>query len=209
MAREHNMNPPLRLAVMISGSGRTLVNLHERIAAGTLNATIERVISSRADVLGVQRARERGLAVLVVDRRDHTPQTFQDHLTHAVGEVDLVCMAGFLSLWRIPQEMYGRVINIHPALLPDFGGPGMYGLRVHEAVIAAGRRESGCTVHFCDNEYDHGPIILQSRVPVLPQDTPESLAARVFEQECIAYPEAVQLIADGRVKLEQGKVTFS
>ncbi|MGB2987592.1 MAG: phosphoribosylglycinamide formyltransferase [Phycisphaerae bacterium] len=200
---------PIRLAVLISGGGRTLLNLHERITAGTLAATIEVVISSRAGVKGVERSREVGLPTIVVERKKLSSDAFQQRVTEAVGEVDLVCMGGFLSLWRIPEEYCGRVMNIHPALLPDFGGPGMYGRRVHEVVIAAGKTVSGCTVHFCDNQYDHGPIILQRKVPVLPDDTPDTLAARVFEQECIAYPEAIQLFAERRIKLEGGRVTIT
>lgn len=193
---------PYRLAVLISGSGRTLVNLHDRILDGSLSATIARVVSSRADVRGVAHAKERNLPVEVVERSRvlvsgrQDDEAFQSELTRAVGDVDLVCMAGFLSLWRIPDAYQGRVINIHPALLPDFGGFGMYGSRVHEAVLAAGRTESGCTVHYCDNLYDHGPIILQRKVPVLPGDTPATLAARVFEQECIAYPQAIRSIIE-------------
>ena len=117
-------------------------------------------------------------------------------------------MAGFLSLWRIPEQHRSRVINIHPALLPEFGGWGMYGHRVHEAVLAAGKTESGCTVHFCDNEYDHGPIILQRKVPVMPNDSPADLGARVFEQECIAYPEVIQLFSENRIRLEGDRVTI-
>ncbi len=219
---------PIRLAILLSGSGRTLVNLHNHIEAGALPARIVRVVSSRADVLGVERARKRHLPVEIIEKkrfrnadksaaiaqtkacgatRGVTPSggalddaSFQDALTRAVGDVDLVCMAGFLSLWRIPDAYTGRVINIHPALLPDFGGPGMFGHHVHEAVLASGRTESGCTVHFCDNEYDHGPIILQRKVPVYPTDTPDTLAARVFEQECIGYPEAIRHIATERLR---------
>ena len=121
----------------------------------------------------------------------------------------LVCMGGFLSLWLFPDEFYARVMNIHPALLPDFGGKGMHGHHVHEAVLAAGRVVSGCTVHFCDNKYDHGPIILQRQIPVKPGDTPDTLAARVFEEECVAYPEAVQAFADGRVRLVNHEVIWS
>jgi len=194
----------------ISGGGRTLLNIREQIRLGRLNAKIECVISSRGDVKGVQRSRDAGLKTILIDRKTCLPDAFQDELTRAVtaAQVDLVCMAGFLSLWRIPNDCHGKVINIHPALLPDFGGPGMYGHRVHEAVLASGRAESGCTIHFCDNEYDHGPIILQKKVPVLPSDTPDTLAARVFEQECIAYPEAIQLFADNRVRLEGNLVTI-
>ena len=208
----------LRLAVLISGGGRTLLNLHEQIRTGKLNARIEVVVSSRGDVRGVERARELGLPTVIVNRRPTgrlaTPDKatrggFDDRITEAVAGVDLVCMAGFLSLWRIPDEMSGRVINMHPALLPAFGGPGMYGRRVHEAVLAAGKAESGCTVHFCDNEYDHGPIILQRKVTVLAGDTSDTLAARVFEQECILYPEILQLFSTDRVRLVEGKVSIT
>jgi phosphoribosylglycinamide formyltransferase-1 len=200
---------PIRLAVLISGGGRTLLNLQQRIQDGSLRAAIATVVSSRGDVAGVERSREAGLPTLVIERRGLTSDAFQRELTQAVAGVDLVCMAGFLLLWRIPDEFYGRVINIHPALLPEFGGAGMYGTRVHEAVLAARKTVSGCTVHFCDNEYDHGPIILQRTVPVLPDDTPGALAARVFEQECIAYPEAIRLFADGRITLHAGVVQIT
>lgn len=200
----------LRLVVLISGGGRTLLNLREQIRGGGLNARIERVISSRADASGVVRARQAGLAVEVVDRRAWPADEFQRRLSEAVAGAgpDLVCMAGFLSLWRVPSALAGRVINIHPALLPRFGGPGMYGRRVHEAVLASGATESGCSVHFCDDLYDHGPVILQRRVPVLEGDTPDTLAARVFEQECIAYPQVVRWFAEGRVRLDGDRVVI-
>jgi formyltetrahydrofolate-dependent phosphoribosylglycinamide formyltransferase len=195
---------PLRLAVLFSGGGRTLLNLHRHIAEGKLRAEIAVAVSSRGDAPGVQRARDAGLPIVAVERRLLNDDLFQERLTQTVGGADLVCMAGFLSLWRIPAGWVSRAINIHPALLPKFGGPGMFGRHVHEAVLAAKSTISGCTVHFCDNQYDHGPIILQRTVPVLTEDTPETLAARVFEQECIAYPEAIQLFADHRVELREG-----
>jgi len=188
----------LRLAVLISGGGRSLLNLKRRIDEGRLSASIDVVVSSRGDVPGVERARAAGLPVVVVERKLLSPAEFQETITHAVAGVDLVVMAGFLSMWNIPHEFEGRVINIHPALLPDFGGKGMYGSRVHEAVLRSGRTESGCTVHYCDNRYDRGPIILQRKVPVLPGDTVDTLAARVFEQECKALPDAIQRIAEGQ-----------
>jgi phosphoribosylglycinamide formyltransferase-1 len=203
------MATPLRLAVLISGSGRTMVNFAERIVAGTLHATIPIVVASRPDAGGIDKARRLALPTAVIPRKQFdTVEAFSDALSaeldkHAVG---LIAMAGFLSMYRIPERYRGRVMNIHPALLPKFGGPGMYGHKVHEAVLAAGESESGCTVHFADNQYDHGPIILQRRCPVLPGDTPDTLADRVFEQELIAYPEAVNLFAAGRLEVVDGKV---
>ena len=198
----------LKLAALISGGGRTVLNLHECIRNGTLDAEISVVISSRGDAKGVERARAAGLNTVVVERRMLDDDAFQKELSHAVGDPGLVCMAGFLSLWRIPESLAGKVINIHPALLPDFGGKGMFGRRVHEAVIKAGRVVSGCTVHFCDNEYDHGPIILQRQVALKPGETVDSLAARVFDEECVAYPEAIRMIDDGRVRCEGGQAVF-
>jgi len=191
----------MRLAVLISGGGRTALNLHRCIREGSLDATIEWVISSRGDAPGVERSSRAGIPTMVVERKDHTEGAFHQKIQEAVADVDLVCMAGFLSFWRVPDEWYGRVINIHPALLPDFGGRGMYGRRVHEAVLAASRTESGCTVHLCDNEYDHGPTVLQRRVPVLADDTVDTLAARVFAQECIAYPQAIGLFSEDRIQV--------
>lgn len=188
---------PLRLAVLISGGGRSLLNLKRRIDEGRLSAIINVVVSSRGDAPGVERARAAGLPVLVAERRLLSPADFQEAVTRAVSGVDLVVMAGFLSMWQVPHEFAGRVINIHPALLPDFGGKGMYGDKVHRAVLESGHAESGCTVHFCTNEYDRGPIIVQKKVPVLRGDTVDKLAARVFEQECEALPEAIHRIAEG------------
>lgn len=191
-----NDSLPLRLAVLISGGGRTMVNLQEAIDAGELDASIGVVVSSRADVSGIERAGSLGLPVHTVARKAFdSAEAFSDEVWQIVrsSEADLVCLAGFLSLLKIPEDYTGRVLNIHPALLPNYGGKGMYGHHVHEAVIAAGDRESGCTVHVCDNEYDRGPILLQRRCPVEPDDTADTLAARVFEQECVAFPEAIRL----------------
>ena len=200
---------PLQLALLISGGGRTLVNIEQRIRAGSLNAKVRAVICSRGDAKGIERASELDLPIIVLEKRALSSEAFQDGITEAVDSCDLVCMAGFLSMWRVPDKWLGRVINIHPALLPDFGGPGMYGDRVHQAVLEAGKTETGCTVHFCDNEYDNGPIILQRKVPVKPGDTPDTLAARVFEQECIAYPEAIALFAEHRISLKGSDVNIT
>jgi phosphoribosylglycinamide formyltransferase-1 len=190
------MADPVRLAVLVSGGGTTLQNLIDRIADGRLAAEIVGVVSSRADAYGVERARKAQLPVAIVERR---APSFAEDVWEAVRHwsPDLVCLAGWLHLLPIPSDFRGRVLNIHPALLPAFGGKGMYGRRVHEAVLASGARTSGCTVHHADDTYDTGPILVQREVPVLTGDTPETLAARVFEAECEAYPEAIRLLAEG------------
>lgn len=194
----------IRMAVLLSGGGRTLQNFLERIRRGELPARIVDVIASHGKAYGLVRAREAGLSHAVLD-----PRTFPEREAFAAAlydrlearEVELVCLAGYTVLFPFREAWRGRVMNIHPALLPKFGGKGYYGRRVHAAVLAAGEKESGCTVHFVDAQYDHGPIILQKRVPVLPHDTPETLAARVFAAEKEAYPEAVGLFAAGRLRL--------
>ena len=133
-----------------------------------------------------------------------TPRALAEILDDAA--VDLVCLAGFLSMWTVPDRYLGRVMNIHPALLPSFGGKGMFGHHVHEAVLKRGCKVSGCTVHFVTNEYDAGPIIIQKCVPVFDTDTPDDLADRVFETECEAYPEAIRLFAAGRLDIADGIV---
>ncbi len=188
----------LRIGVLLSGGGRTLQNLVDVIRRGELDAEIAVVISSLSKVKGVERARAAGLPVVIIRKKDHPGvddfsrlivETFEAH------DVQLACQAGWMCYWCLPERWIGRVMNIHPALLPKFSGKGYYGHHVHEAVLAAGEKESGCTVHFANNEYDAGPIILQRKVPVLPDDTPDTLAARVFEQECIAYPQAIRQFA--------------
>jgi len=187
------MTPPLRLAVLLSGSGRTLDNLLDRIAAGALAATVEVVVSSRADVRGVRIAEAAGIPVSVVSSCGRAAAAASRTIFGICDShrVDLVVMAGFLHLLPIPAAYTGRVINIHPSLLPAFGGKGFHGMHVHRAVIDRGCTISGCTVHLVDDEYDHGRILLQRAVPVLPDDSPESLAARVFAAECGALPETI------------------
>jgi phosphoribosylglycinamide formyltransferase-1 len=187
-----------RLLVLLSGSGRTMVNLAERCADGRLEAEIAGVIASRA-CAGVDRAVSLGLPVEVVPGEIPGPEL----ATRASrAGADWVVLAGYLRRVEIPTELQGRVVNIHPALLPGdgtggrFGGPGMYGTRVHEAVLAAGERESGCTVHLCDAAYDAGPVVLRRSCPVEPDDTAETLAQRVFGLELEAYPEALQLLIE-------------
>lgn len=203
------MTTPIRLAVLLSGGGTTLQNFLDRIADGRLAARVAVVISNTPDAYGLTRAGRTGVPTAVVERTEYpTRQEFSEAIFARCrqAESDLVCMAGFLQLIAIPNDFQGRVLNIHPSLMPAFCGKGYYGHRVHEAVLEYGAKLSGCTVHFADNQYDHGPIVLQRSVPVLDDDTPESLAARVFEQECEAYPEAVRLFAEGRLRVEGRRV---
>jgi phosphoribosylglycinamide formyltransferase-1 len=201
---------PLRMAVLLSGSGRTLQNLGDAINAGRLHASIDLVISSRPGVQGITRAANLGLTAVIVPRKQFkTPSEFSDVIWRHIRDagVDLVVLAGFLSWIAIPGDYQHRVVNIHPALLPAFGGPGMYGHHVHEAVLAHGAKISGCTVHFCDEQYDNGPILLQRTCPVMDDDDADTLAARVFEQECQAYLDAAMALAQRRI-LTIGRRTF-
>ncbi len=177
----------LKIGVLLSGSGRTLQNLLDRISAGEMPGEIVCVISDRADVKGLERAREAGIANYIEKDSKAVFTILRSH------HCKLVCLCGYLRLLHIPEDFLGSVLNIHPALLPKHGGKGYYGDKVHSAVLAAGEKDSGCTVHFCDNEYDSGEIILQKRVPVLAGDDIKTLAARVFAAECEAYPQAIEL----------------
>ncbi len=203
---------PLRIAVLISGGGTTLRNFIQHMDAGLLPIEILLVISSSSQAKGLRFAEEAGIPWAVVARKEFDSQ---DAFSRAIFErcreakVDLVAMAGFLNRITVPEDFTNRVTNIHPALIPSFCGEGCYGHHVHEAVLDYGAKVSGCTVHFADNEYDHGPVILQKAVPVLEDDTPDSLAARVFQAECEAYPEALKLIATGRAKVEGRHVRIS
>lgn len=204
--------PPLRLAVLISGGGRTLENIADAIARGELNAVVSIVISSRPGVYGLERAAKLGVRAETVDYKQYgDDEAFSREVFRLIRDAgaDLACLCGFLRRLAIPDDFNNKVINIHPALLPGFGGRGMYGHHVHEAVLAAGCKVSGCSVHFANAEYDKGPILLQRTCPVLADDTPDTLAARVFEQECLAYPEAIKLIADGRVSVEGGRTRIA
>jgi phosphoribosylglycinamide formyltransferase-1 len=197
------------IAVLVSGSGTTLQNLIDRTADGTLPARIVQVIASRPGARGVDRARAAGLPVEVVERNAFPSiETFSERtfgLCRAAG-ARLICLGGYLQLLRIPEDYRLKVINIHPALLPAFGGKGMYGHHVHEAVLAHGCKVTGCSVHFVDDQYDHGPIIAQRAVEVRDDDTADSLAARVFRAECELYPDVIRSIIDGKILVEGRRV---
>lgn len=202
----------MRLAVLISGGGTTLLNFLSQIQSNNLNAEIPLVISSKAKCLGVERAFHAGLPCEIVLRKDfESVNAFSEHIFGLCrqADVDLVTLAGFLSLIHIPDDFRQRVVNIHPSLIPAFSGAGFYGHHVHEAVLARGCRVSGCTVHFADNEYDHGPIVMQQSVPVLDGDTADTLAARVFEAECQAYPEALRRIASGQLIVDGNRTRLA
>ncbi len=199
----------MRLVVLISGGGTTLKNLLEKIAAGQLAAEIALVISSTSKARGLDIAREAGIPTqVIVRKRFATPEEHSEAVFGAcrAARCDWVVMGGYLTHVLIPPDFENRVLNIHPGLIPAFCGKGFYGAHVHEAVLEYGAKISGCTIHFVDNEYDHGPIILQKVVPVLDDDTPESLAARVFQAECEAYPEALRRLASGQVKVDGRRV---
>lgn len=192
----------LPVAVFLSGTGRSLANLIDHRDQHGLPIDFRCVVSSSSRVRGLEIARDAGIETTVVlkseypDPNDYSKAMFEP-CRHAGAE--LVVMAGYLKHVLIPDDFANRVINIHPSLLPSFGGSGMYGSRVHQAAIDRGVKVSGCTVHFVDNEYDHGPILLQRTCEVSESDTPDSLAARVFEQECQALPDAIRKIAAEKI----------
>ena len=202
-------NGPLRLAVFISGTGRTLKNILDRIDAGQLTAEVCLVIASTPNARGLQFAEKAGVPIQMIERkdfdsRDEYSETMFQFCRQA--RVDLVVLGGFVKLLTLPEDFENRVLNIHPSLIPSFSGKGFYGHHVHEAVLKYGVKLSGCTVHFVDNQYDRGPVILQRAVPVLDDDTPYTLNDRVFEAECEGFPDALQLIATGRITLDGRKV---
>lgn len=203
----------LKIAVLISGSGRTLKNFIDLAAEDQLPVEIKLVVSSSAKAGGLKFAEDAGIPTRVIQREEFSKGTagdapFGDAIFASCREagVDCVAMAGFMKLAPVPDDFAGRVINIHPALIPAFCGAGMYGDRVHHAVLDAGVKVTGCTVHFVDNVYDHGPIIWQQPVPVFEDDTPDTLGKRVFEVEKEAYPHVLRLLAAGRIKLEGNRV---
>ncbi|MGA7671485.1 MAG: phosphoribosylglycinamide formyltransferase [Nitrolancea sp.] len=198
-----------RVVVLLSGSGRTLENFIRANQDGRIDVDFTRVISSRSRVRGVEVARSANIPLSIVPRRSFETWHAFSAAIHEILEQecpDLVLMAGFLSMIEIPSRYIGRVMNIHPALLPLFGGKGNYGNKVHQNVIESGMKVSGCTVHFVDEHYDAGPIILQSCLPVLEDDDAGALGARVFQRECELYPQAVRLFCDGRLRLEGHRV---
>jgi len=180
----------LKIAVLLSGSGRTLDNFHERIGAGLLNAEIQVVVSNVASALGLQKAEKYGYPAFFAPDNEAINTVLKDY------EVDLIVLAGYLKLYTPPRGLEKAVLNIHPALIPSFCGKGFYGHHVHEAVKAKGCTVSGCTVHFANEEYDQGPIVLQQCVSLDYEDSPDDIAAKVFAVECEAFPAAINLVEE-------------
>ena len=198
-----------RIAFLLSGSGTTFLNLLERIESGEVQGEVVVAIADRDGATGLDYARERGIPVAVVNRKAYPGL---DVFSHALEEAlrpyapDLVVNGGFLSIYTVPADNLGHWVNVHPSLLPAFGGKGFYGERVHRAVLARGCRYSGCTVHFVTDEVDGGPIIEQAVVEVLPDDTVETLAARVQVAERELYPTVIQDLLLGRIRMREGRV---
>jgi phosphoribosylglycinamide formyltransferase 1 len=195
----------IKIAVLISGSGTTLQNIIDCCASGAIDGEVVCVLASRADAYGLTRAENAGIPNTAVLRKEHdNANDFSQAIWNFVDphKPDLIVLAGFMSLLNVPDYYDGRIMNVHPALIPAFCGKGMYGHHVHEAVIAYGAKLSGVTVHYVDGEYDNGPIIMQSTVPVNEDDTADTLAERVQAEERAIYPKAIQLFAEGRLKLD-------
>ncbi|MBC8522770.1 phosphoribosylglycinamide formyltransferase [PVC group bacterium] len=185
------------LAVLFSGGGRTILNLLDCIDRGELDATISVAIASREGIAGIDRLTERNIVVAIAKLSGMSNEEGDARTNDFLEEAkpDLICLCGYLRLLDLQPWMEGRVLNIHPALLPAHGGLGMFGMRVHQSVLESGDSSSGCTVHFVDGEYDHGPTILQRTCFVMEGDSPQNLANRVFDLECEAYPSAIRKVA--------------
>lgn len=200
------------LVVLASGGGRTLENLQQAIDAGQIDASIESVILSKTGLGAQQRAEKLGLPVTIIGKSTHPERAARDQaLLDALdaAQPDLVIMAGWLQLLPIPARYEGKVLNIHPSLLPAYGGRGFYGHHVHEAVARDRQPISGCTVHFATEAYDEGPVVLQEAVRLAPGTDPDEIAATVFAAECRAYPAAIAAVLNGRARWRDGQVSWS
>jgi len=201
----------IKIGVLVSGGGTNLQAIIDSCESGYIPGRVVVVISNRKDAYALERAKKHNIPALFINPKDYKNlDEYSEKISEELikKEVDLVCLAGFLLKLspEFVRKFKNRIMNIHPALLPSFGGPGMYGHHVHEAVIKSGVKITGCTVHFVDEEYDHGPIILQKAVEVKDDDTPEKLAERVLKEEHKIYPEAIKLFAEKKLEIIDGKV---
>jgi phosphoribosylglycinamide formyltransferase-1 len=190
----------LKMAVLLSGSGRTLDNFHERIESGSLAGEIQVVISNVQGVLGLSKAEKYGYPAFYAADNESVNKILKDY------DVDIICLAGYLKLYSPPQQLTNAVINIHPSLIPSFCGDGFYGHHVHSAVKARGCTVSGCTVHFANEEYDEGPIILQKSVDFDYDDDIDTIASKVFAAECEAFPEAINKVNEHGIEFFWNRV---
>ena len=200
-----------RLAILASGSGRTICNIASAIKKKEIHAEIALVILSSKKIPAVKRCQELELDTLIIDKESYpTGAKKNDAILGAIYEsnADLTILAGWLHLLPIPPNLEGKVLNIHPSLLPEYGGKGFYGQKVHEAVFRDSKRISGCTIHFASQKYDEGPIVLQTPVSIEEEDTPEAIAEKVFKAETYSYPEAIKMVLEGYATYKDGKVVW-
>ena len=200
-----------KIAVLVSGGGTDLQSIIDAVESKKLDVKIEMVIGSRDNIYALERAKKHNIDTFVVSRKEYGEEASNKILELTKGKVDLIVLAGFLAILDgdILKEFDNKIINIHPSLIPSFCGPGMYGLKVHEAVIKSGVKFSGCTVHFVNSEVDGGAILLQDAVPVYFEDDAETLQKRILEKEHIILPEAIKLISEGRVEFVNGKAKIN
>ena len=198
----------LKIAVLASGGGTDFQSIIDAVESKQINCKIEMLIASKDGIYALERAKKHNIPSFVVSKKEYKDSQSDKILELVSGKVDLIVLAGYLSILqgKILDEFSNRILNIHPSLIPSFCGPGMYGLKVHEAVINSGVRYSGCTVHFVNNEVDGGAIILQDAVDVYFEDDAETLQQRILEREHIILPKAIGLIADGKVKIHSARV---
>ncbi|OOM69211.1 phosphoribosylglycinamide formyltransferase [Clostridium sp. BL-8] len=200
-----------KIAVLVSGGGTDLQSIIDAVENKKLNVKIEMVIGSRDNIYALERAKKHNIQTFVVSRREYGEEASDKILELTKGKVDLIVLAGFLAILdgEILKEFDNKIINIHPSLIPAFCGPGMYGIKVHEAAIKSGVRFSGCTVHFVNSEVDGGAILLQEVVPVCFEDDAETLQKRILEKEHILLPQAIKLISEGKVEFVNSKARIS
>ena len=199
-----------KIAVFVSGGGSNFIAIHRQIIQGNILGKIVMVFSNNPNCGAIKFAEENSIPIFIINAAQYPNAHTRDEFlleTCLKAEIDLICLAGFMKMLpqNIVKQYEYRILNIHPGLLPEFGGKGFYGTRVHEAVINTGKRESGATVHFVDEIYDHGPIILQKKVEVMETDTPESLAARVLKLEHELFPEVVKAFCENKIIMENNK----
>ncbi len=200
-----------KIAVLASGGGTDFQSIIDAVENKELNIKIEMLIASKENIYAIERAKKHGIETHVVSRKEYKDKSSDKILELVKDKVDLIVLAGFLSILdgKILDEFENRIINIHPSLIPSFCGPGMYGLRVHEAAIEYGVKFSGCTVHYVNSKVDGGAILLQEAVPVYFEDDAETLQKRILEKEHIILPKAIKLISEGKVEFVNNRVKIN